>query len=218
MEHVFLQLITFSDAFDILIHNHPIKKGKRTIGEIDFILRERDTGRLLHVELTYKFYLVDPDITEPVHRLMGPNKRDMFFTKMEKIKNRQFPLLHSAEGKKALQKNGIDPEQVEHQCCFKAQLFNPLGTIATHIRPLNKSCISGFWIRFGDFEREEFKVHTYYVPYKSEWVVAPHDDVPWQSHFELLLDLNLRMLKENAPMVWMRRSDTEYEKFFVVWW
>ncbi|MGB7393521.1 MAG: DUF1853 family protein [Pricia sp.] len=218
MEQVFQQLIGYSDGYDILIHNQPIKKGNRTIGEIDFVLRERESGQLLHIELTYKFYIVNPDITEPVHRLMGPNKRDMFFTKMEKIKNRQFPLLHSVEGSKLLHENGIDPQKVEHQCCFKAQLFGPFEADSVSIRPLNKSCISGFWLRFEDFDREEFRGYTYYIAYKPEWVVAPHEDVPWQSHFAIMMELNLRMLKENAPMVWMRRSDTEFQKFFVVWW
>jgi hypothetical protein len=218
MEHVFKQLMEESPRYEILVHNLPVKNEARTIGEIDFIVREINTGRLLHIELTYKLYIINTEITEPIHRLMGPNKRDMFFTKIEKVKHRQFPLLRSAKASRVLNGKGIDARKVEHQCCFKAQLFVPFGADSVNIRPLNKACISGYWLHFDDFDQDEFRAHTYYVPYKSEWVVAPHEEVRWQAHFETLMDINLRMLKENAPMVWMKKSEREFEKFFVVWW
>jgi len=224
MEAVFKQLIIHSSKYELLLHNLPIREGKTTMGEIDFILkptcptgREIETSKLVHVELTYKFYIIDMAISEPIHRLIGPNRRDMFFTKMEKIKHRQFPLLHSLEGAEALLQNGIDNNNIEHQCCFKAQLFIPFGHTSVHIRPLNKDCVSGFWIRFDDFNTLEFKSHQYYIPYKSEWVVRPNKDVKWQSHYEILMDINLRMLKENSPLVWIRKSETEIEKVFIVW-
>lgn len=218
MEHVFKQLIEHSPRYDLLICNLPVKEGKQTIGEIDFILQETATEKRIHVELTYKFYIIDDTISEPVHRLMGPNRRDMFFTKMEKIKTRQFQLLHTIAGSKALKEKNIDSTELHHQCCFKAQLFIPYTTTTIRIRPLNKACFFGFWLCFDDFNRKEFNTYEYYIPYKSEWVIAPHLNVAWSSHFETVLDINLRMLKENSPMVWMKKSSTVFEKFFVVWW
>lgn len=218
MEYVFKQLIDHCAAYTVLLHNLPVKQGRQTIGEIDFLLEDVQTLQRIHIELTYKFYIIDPEISEPIHQLMGPNKRDMFFTKMEKIKNVQFQLLHSPEGITALSEHGIDPTEIVHQTCYKAQLFTPYGTVASYIRPLNKACISGYWLRFDALNTKDFKERQFYIPYKSEWVVAPHGEVPWQTHFEILMDINLRLLNENAPMVWMRKSATEFEKFFVVWW
>ena len=218
MEHVFKQLIDASSQYDILIYNLPIKANKRTIGEIDFILRNVKTEQMLHVELTFKFYIIDTAISEPIHQLIGPNRRDMFFTKMEKIKQRQFPLLHTVEGRDALQQRGIDHEKVEHQCCFKGQLFVPYRESEILIHPLNKACVQGYWLKFDALNAKEFRGYSYYIPYKSEWVAPPHNDVPWKTHFEILMDINLRMIKENAPMVWMRKSETKIEKIFVVWW
>ena len=216
MEYVFKQLLDYCPQYDVLVHNLPIRNGKQTIGEIDFILRNAETQQLIHVELTYKFYIINPDISEPIHQLMGPNRRDMFFTKMEKIKNEQFSLLHSQPGSTALSEKGIDVTQINHQVCYKAQLFEPYGSKPLNLRPLNPNCIVGYWLRMADFQTDTFKNHQFYIPFKSQWVLEPHTNVEWKPHFETLLEINLRLLKQNAPMVWMKKSETEYEKFFVV--
>lgn len=218
MEYVFKQLVEHCSAYEILLHNLPIRKGKQTLGEIDFILKESNTGQLIHVELTYKFYIINPEISEPIHRLMGPNRRDMFFTKMEKIKNEQFPLVHSEEGTKALSINDIYASEITHQACYKAQLFTPFNAENSSFRPLNKQCIYGYWLSFDAFNTKDFASFHFYIPRKSEWVVQPHDKVLWQNHFETLMEINLRMLKENAPMIWIKKSDSFIEKCFVVWW
>jgi hypothetical protein len=218
MEYVFKQLIEHSDVYEIVLHGLPIKEGNRTIGEIDFILKDVQTQKLTHVELTYKFYIIDPEISEPIHRLMGPNKRDMFFTKMEKIRKEQFPLLHSQEGIRALSSMVIDPTKIGHQVCYKAQLFAPFENTKVHIRPLNLDCIFGYWLKFDDFNTKEFQSNTYYIPFKSQWVITPNDHVPWLSHLDALMEINLSMLKENAPMVWMKKPNGQLDKFFVVWW
>ena len=218
MEHVCKQLLDHNQDYEVLLHNLPIREGKQTIGEIDFILRKKTTQQLIHVELTYKFYIIDPKISEPIHQLMGPNKRDMFFTKMEKIKNNQFALLHSQAGSKALADHNIDSSNIQHQACYKAQLFEPYGSKPLHIRPLNPNCIVGYWLRMSALQNAAFKNQQFYIPHKSQWVVAPHAQVAWTSHYKTLLEVNLRLIKQHAPMVWMKKSETEYEKFFVVWW
>ena len=218
MEYVFQQLVEYSEAYEVVLYNLPIRQGKNTLGEIDFILKDSKNDQLIHVELTYKFYIIDPDISEPIHRLIGPNRRDKFFTKMEKIKNIQFPLLHSKEGAETLNDYSIDHSKIEHQCCFKAQLFHPYGNKAVDIGSLNKDCLAGYWLRFDDFNKPEFSNAQFYVPTKSEWVVEPKDQVNWKSHIEIMSDINERLLKEYAPMVWLKNANLEFEKLFVVWW
>ena len=186
--------------------------------KIDFILKDKIRDKLIHLELTYKFYIIDPEILEPVQSLIGPNRRDTFFAKMEKIKNVQFPLLHSEEGSKSLYDNNIDHLAIEHQCCFKAQLFKHFGSADVNIGTLNKNCLAGYWLRFDDFNKPEFANAQFYMPTKSEWVIQPNDEVAWKSHFEIMKDINLRLLKENAPMVWLKNSNAEFKKLFVVWW
>lgn len=218
MEAVFEQLISHSKEYGLVVQNLAVEKDKRTLGEIDFILKDLKTGRTVHVELTYKFYLIDPDIPEAIDRLVGPNRRDTFRAKIEKIRDKQFPLLHSKSGVATLSKNHIDPEEIEHQACFKAQLFTPYSDSKADIAPLNKDCIKGYWIRFSDFEKEGFKNYTYYLPRKPEWVVEAHKEVEWSPYPETLREVKLHIQHKNAPMLWLKKSDTEFEKLFVAWW
>jgi len=218
MEHIFKQCLASQQHYKFLYSNIKIKKEKITLGEIDFLVENTHTNQIVHVELTYKFYIIDTDITEPIHQLMGPNKRDLFLTKMEKIKNNQLPLIFSEEGTSALHTLGIERSKIIQEVCYKAQLFRPYGDSKITISPLNQECITGFWIRFQKFNAPNFKHHSYYIPKKDEWVLQPCKDASWRTHDEVLLEVTIHILKENAPMVWMLKTDGSYEKFFVVWW
>ncbi len=218
MERIFTALLQGQDTYELIRENVLIKKDKKTLGEIDFLLKDmRHDGRL-HLELTYKFYLIDMDISEPIYRLVGPNRRDMFYTKLEKLRESQLTLPHTNEGTKTLRALEMEPELLEQQVCFKAQLFRPFHSVQLGIRPLNKSCIAGTWMRFKDFESAEFKAHQYYFPSKEEWVILPYNTKDWIPHFNAMVELNLRMLRQNSTLVWMRKNEGRLEKFFVVWW
>ncbi|MDT0539655.1 DUF1853 family protein [Croceitalea sp. P059] len=218
MEHVFEQFIEFSNEWELLAKNLLVDKGNLRVGELDFLVRHEFSKISYHIELAYKFYIINPEITEPIHRLMGPNRRDMFYTKLDKLKNKQFPLLFNEELHEELKSIQLNLDTVQQQACFKAQLFSLYGTSSTSIRPLNKNCIEGRWIRFDDFSTTEFNKWEYYLPFKQEWVMAPSENRGYVSHYNILLDINLRMLQENAPMLWIKKSGGILEKLFVVWW
>lgn len=216
IEYIFLQLVKKHPEYKILAHNVQIKRGNKTIGELDFLLEHHNT--IYHIELSYKFYIIDPTITEPIHRLIGPNRKDMFFTKLEKTKNKQLPLLHSKDCSPYLKELDIDPSQVKQQVCFLSQLFLPITGEIPSIRPLNKQCITGSWMKMRDFEEVSFRESVYYIPTKSEWIHQPHSNVTWQNHLETLMEVNMRHIKEQAPMLWRKMPDGRIDKFFVVWW
>ncbi|MEO9891140.1 DUF1853 family protein [Aurantibacter sp.] len=218
MEYICKQLLNHSKRYEVLLHNLPIYRGKQTLGEIDFILKDTSTEQLIHVELTYKFYIINPDITDPIHNLIGPNKRDAFFAKIQKIKNKQFQLLHSFEGAQALQENNISPTNIVHQACFKGQIFKPYDAAIATLHPINEDCIAGYWLRLDDLKKDAFETFQFYIPSKSEWVIEPHEDVEWIVHLQAIVALTTHMLRKNAPMVWMKKSATDFKKFFVVWW
>ncbi|MEM8928807.1 MAG: DUF1853 family protein [Bacteroidota bacterium] len=217
MEYVFKYLISLSSAYDLVRNNILIEERRIRIGELDFILKELKTNQYIHVELAYKFYIIDPGISEPIYRLIGPNRRDMFYTKLDKLREKQLPLLHHNSLLPYWETHNINPTEIQQQCCFKAQLFEPFEE-NTSIRPLNGGCISGGWIAFDDFNSAGFSTAEYHIPRKQEWVIAPHPNVNWMGHFETLMEVNLKMVKENAPMLWVKRPSGEIEKLFVVWW
>lgn len=223
IEYIFKQLLDHSEHYDVLAHNIQIKRDRTTLGELDFIVEDvrfRESGKRkrIHIELTYKFYILDPSISEPIHRLMGPNRKDMFFTKMEKTRDKQLPLAYSAEGMATLEKSGIDASQLVQQTYFLGQLFTPFGQKAPSIRPLNVKAVVGFWIRFEDFKKSSFSAFQFYITRKYEWLHAPHLQVHWRSHYDILMDITLKHIGHRAPLVWIRKEDDTLEKCFVVWW
>ncbi|NKI32265.1 DUF1853 family protein [Croceivirga thetidis] len=217
MEHVFKHLVSISSTHEVIFSNLLIEEGKIRVGELDFILKDVLNGMHLHVELAYKFYIINPEISEPIYRLMGPNKRDMFYTKLDKLKEKQLPLLHHESLLPYWKSHDINPFEINQQCCFKAQLFEPYVNKSS-IRPLNGDCIVGNWVRFDEFNSKEFGLAQFYIPHKTEWVLKPHQAVDWKSHFEILMEVNLHMIKENSPMLWIKHASGEMTKLFVVWW
>ncbi|NQZ43498.1 MAG: DUF1853 family protein [Flavobacteriaceae bacterium] len=217
MEGVFEWLLEKSGRYGVLASNLLVEEGKLRIGELDFIVKEQATEAVFHVELAFKFYLIDSSISEPIYRLVGPNKKDMFFTKLEKLKSKQFPLRSHPSLTDLWSRLDVALEDVVSRCCFKAQLFEPYSGPVS-IRPLNTSCILGQWITFEDFESNSFRSAKYYIPYKSEWPLRPHPAVVWMTHFEALMEVNIRMVKKQSPLLWVKDSDGALSKLLVVWW
>lgn len=218
MEYIFKQLIEYSEEYALLLYNLPIRDEKRTLGEIDFILKDIISHQIIHIELTYKFYLLDPEIPESIHRLIGPNRRDRFFDKMQKIKKEQFPLLHSKAGAKALAEQGIDHLEIKHQCCFKAQIYVPYLQKNIDLGLLNKEAITGYWLRLKDFTSFDSTNDQFYIPTKSAWVIAPHEQVTWKSKEVILLEIKIKLEEKRALMIWRKKASDEFEKLFIVWW
>lgn len=216
IELIFHQIVQHHPDYEILAHSLQVKGPKRTLGELDFLISYQK--HIFHIELSYKFYIIDPTISEPIHRLMGPNRRDMFFTKLEKTKNQQLPLLYSKECLPLLQKLEINPNKVIQQVCFLGQLFVPLKTDTISIQPLNKQCIIGSWMQMKDFENISFRQSLYYIPKKYEWLHLPHLEVSWQNHFDTLKEVNTSHTAQRSPMLWRKLPDGTIDKFFVVWW
>src|SRR5690554_7458300 len=62
-------------GWELLLKNQQIKADNRTIGELDFVVRNRQTGCLEHHEIAIKYYLgVNEDETGT--RWYGPNAKD----------------------------------------------------------------------------------------------------------------------------------------------
>ena len=116
IEYIFKQLLDQTERYKVLAHNIQILRDKNTIGELDFIVEDRfRESKKIHIELTYKFYILDDTIKEPIHRLIGPNRKDSFFTKMEKTRDKQLPLIFTPEGRTTLSTLDINADELEQK-------------------------------------------------------------------------------------------------------
>ena len=218
IEHIFLKLIQHSRQYKVIGHNIPIRKEKVSLGEIDFLLQDVDSKKFIHIELTYKFYVVPEEDTNMALHLIGPNQRDSFKAKKERIINHQIPLLKTSEATSVLHRLHINPEELVHRVCFKSQLFIPFMVNNWDVAPFNPSCISGRWVPFHKFNSLEFYEHRYYLPTKPEWLLNPHNEVNWLRHSDILDVVTVQLKKRNSPLIWMKSSDFNMVKLFVLWW
>ena len=216
----FLQLyFEQSTNYEILAQNVQINKEKITIGELDFIVNALRNHTVLHIELVSKFYVYNPDIQEELNRWIGPNKKDSLVQKLDKLKTKQFPLLHKMETKVSLSALEIDNENIEQKLCFKAQLYIPYQYSIKNIQAVvNLDCIVGFWLRIDAFKQPEFIDAQYYIPEKMDWYCSPNKDVNWESLSSCLPKIIALHKSEKSPLIWINKHGSIFEKCFIVWW
>jgi len=213
-QFVFYQ-ISENENIEILIENLQIQDDKLTIGELDCILL--DNGKPTHLEIIYKFYLYDATVgNEEIEHWIGPNRRDSFDLKYNKLIHKQLPLLYHEKTKEVLKEYNLDVNDIEQKVYFKAQLFTHLKERNTVFPLINNECIEGFYIH--ERELEEFKADKFFIPTKLNWLVKPHAHVDWLNFEDFKGRLHTFLQKENSPLCWLKQTNGELHKFFVVWW
>ncbi len=219
VEYIFKQLLNHSERYEVIAHNIQIKRDKITLGELDFIVEDRFRESVkIHIELTYKFYIIVPTKDEPIKQLVGPNQKDHFYLKIIKTREQQLPLAHTKEGRDALAAYNIDITKLEQRTLFMGQIFTPYSQPINLPREINKRAIAGYWIAYIDFCTATFKPHKYYVTTKPEWLHQPHKAVKWLDHTDVVAIIKNKHLSKRAPLLWVYKENGSFEKVFVVWW
>lgn len=75
--------------FELIQHRATLFQGKITIGELDFLIRNHQTGKIEHWEVAIKFYLGHPPLDD-AWRWLGPNDRDSLGRKLKHLAEQQF--------------------------------------------------------------------------------------------------------------------------------
>ncbi len=217
MESFFEIAIENSSRYDLIASNIQIIEKKQTLGELDFLLYDRDRSQSLHVELVYKLYVYDNGFPKEIQRWIGPNRRDSFQEKMEKLEKRQFPLLYKPETINYLNKFGLNPDHIEQQLCFKVQLFTPEDWVQEDKKVVNPEGFIGNWYKLEDFLQKKWNANLFFCPKKKYWSCDPRSNSNWFSYSELQKEIEILFENKKAPLVWMK-SGSEYYRFFIVWW
>ena len=202
------------DHVEILAENLQIQRDKLTLGELDCLLSI--DGRPVHLEVIYKFYLYDPQAgLTPLDHWIGPNRRDSLVLKLNKLANKQLPLLYKPETQPYLDEFSLIADQMEQLVCFKAQLYLPYGQ-EVNPAPLNADSIYGSYLTLDGFDI--FKACKCFFPRKHDWLVSPHAAVDWISFQEAQERLAEFHQQQSAPLIWIKHPSGAFEKVFVVWW
>lgn len=202
-------------SIKIISENIQIQQNKRTLGELDCILLKDNEP--IHLEIIYKFYLYDDTIgTTEIEHFIGPNRKDALVEKLTKLKEKQLPILYSYECQKYIKDIGLSPEKIAQQVYFKAQLFVPFSNKNIELKNLNINCICGFY--FTQKELKNFSDCKFYIPTKKDWLVIPHQNVNWLN-FDNFKEISNEFLQRKfSPLCWLKLTNGEIQKFFLVWW
>ncbi len=135
----------------------------RTIGEVDFIIQNIRSGKVIHLEVAVKFYLGTAPFDDP-YRWFGTNTQDQLGKKLDHLKHHQTQLLlqHLEQVKFSID---------ERQCFIKGRLFYPLQPEASIKAPkgIADTHLRGHYLYYQEKDIQS----RFYVPLeKSEWLAS----------------------------------------------
>lgn len=108
---------------ELVARNVLVRDGARTVGELDFLVRDRRHGELQHWELAVKFYLGRGQGRQSSD-WVGPGLQDSLARKLERLRHHQLRLPQTPPGRQALAELGIH-EPVRSLALVKGRLFHP---------------------------------------------------------------------------------------------
>ena len=168
-------------------------------------------GKPIHLEVIYKFYLYDPTL-KGLDCWIGPNKKDSLVEKLNKLREKQLPLLYSKECEKYLKSISLQSAYISQQVYFKAQLFLPLGKNPRIDTSINTNCIMGFYC--SPHKLIEFKNAKFYIPSKKDWLMTPHTNVGWMAYEKYLEESKTYLDRQFSPMCWDKINIRRTQKVF----
>lgn len=213
------RLVSFQLSQDnhikILSENIQIQQEKRTLGELDCILKRKNT--IIHLEVIYKFYVYDDSLGKSeIEHCIGPNRKDSLLEKLTKLKEKQLPLLYSKECNDYLSSIDLKSSEIEQQVYFKTQLYVPFSKRGIKLTKLNQNCICGFYINRD--ELHQFTGCKFYIPNKKDWIIIPEKNVNWLNFETFETVMKDYVNRKFSTLCWLKKENGTLEKFFLVWW
>lgn len=163
-------LIDASPALDCIAdHVQIFDDTNRTLGELDFIVHDKDNNTDIHLELAVKFYL-------GVHKdgqwvFPGPNATDTLQRKINKMRTHQIPLAQTKEAKRLVQNRygltTLETRQLIYGCLF----FPYMQDTVELPEFVNRKARRGRWLYAGQGAGFFEKMDMVYVIPKFLWPV-----------------------------------------------
>lgn len=164
--------------YQIVESNLQIIIDGQTLGELDFIVFDRETGQTMHWEVAVKFYLGTGD-TRVMSNWHGPNLRDRLDIKFDHLLKRQSVISQDTKVSQWLKQRGIVIDQ--YSVILKGRLYYPWKyreqvqqghALSVAISPLQccSKHLNGIWltdVELGD----AFDDVPYFIPLiKTGWL------------------------------------------------
>ena len=162
--------------FELLNQNLQVQGAKRTLGEFDFIIRDKKNGMYFHIESAVKFYLggFESDLlTNNIelynwHQWIGPNKKDSLSLKINSMLSKQLQLSQTPEGHKLLTDQNIPADQLQTRLLLRGRFFaanNQASPLFSH----PQTC-QHHWHRINAFINQPATKHHYLIVPKTYWL------------------------------------------------
>lgn len=216
-EAFFAAMILHSSKYRLLASQIQLISAGVTQGEIDFVVEEVTCKKVIHIELAYKFYLLDPRVSNELAKWVGPNKRDTLERKWMKLLNHQFPKISSSAAVHVLRDHEWANQPIHQSLCMPMQLFLPFGESKSAMGELAGS-YAGRWISFSDFCRELWNENRFFIPEKEDWFVNPVNCEIWFSKAEIMPALEKHTRSLRSPMVWVKFKEALPTRMFITFW
>lgn len=215
VEQCVFQSLENNANYKVLAKNIQVIDNNVTLGELDCIVKHNSS--ILHIEIAYKFYLFDRTCNEnELHCWIGPNRKDSLIEKINKLQEKQFPLLYHPKTVEKLNSLNISIENIEQQVCFKAQLFVPYSDSRINYQTINTDCVVGFYYTFS--ELINLKFNKFYLPSKLEWAAIPTQHVSWMNFDEFMIEIESLLTNMKSPLFWSKDQKGHISKCFAIWW
>ncbi len=169
--------------FELIQHRATLFVEKTTIRELDFLLKNQETGKIEHWEVAIKFYLGHPPLNDVYHWL-GANDKDSLGRKLKHLAERQFRFSHYQD------------YEIEQRClAVKGRLFYPSSHKSLLGRATGETllCLApehlqGNWLLWDEFvQHDEVAKLKWRQVGRDEWLADQqyHKNLPLISVHEI---------------------------------
>ncbi len=157
--------LQISPNYRLIDHNIQIIENKKTLGEVDFIIQDKHSKAIIHLEVAVKFYLGTVPY-EDDFRWFGTNTNDQLGRKQQHLTDHQTQL--SLKYPKHFSYN-ID----QRYCLLKGRLFYPLNEEASSPKSATENHLKAYWIQQGKTNGDEFLNNTQLLALeKHQWLTT----------------------------------------------
>ena len=159
-------LLESSDKLNLIASSVQIfNENQITLGELDYLLENKSTGKHIHLELAVKFYLIH-HIDGEAH-FPGPDPRDNWLNKLKRMQQHQFQMARSEHGGKLLEEKYAITD-IETQQLIYGRIFDHIAATDFPTPPhMNADCLRSLWLYCHEWD-------TYFQDIENVKIIPKH--------------------------------------------